>query len=39
MALSREYAAKAWQYIENFPDTELRQSLAGIADYIVSRQD
>ena len=39
LAHSREYAAKAMQYIENFPDTELRQSLAGIADYIVSRQD
>ena len=39
LAHSREYAAKARQYIENFPDTELRQSLAGIADYIVSRQD
>jgi len=39
LAHSREYAAKALQYIENFPDTELRQSLAGIADYIVSRQD
>jgi octaprenyl-diphosphate synthase len=36
---SREYAAKALQYIENFPDSELRQSLAGIANYIVSRQD
>jgi len=39
LAHSREYAAKAQQCIENFPDTELRQSLAGIADYIVSRQD
>ena len=39
LAHSREYAAKALQYIENFPDSELRQSLAGIANYIVSRQD
>jgi len=39
LAHSMEYAAKARQYIANFPDTELRQSLTGIADYIVSRQD
>ena len=39
LAHSREYGAKARQYIENFPDTELKQALAGIADYIVSRQD
>ena len=39
LAYSNEYVSKAQHYIENFPDTELRQSLAGIADYIVSRQD
>ena len=35
---AKQYAAEAQRSIENFPETDLRQSLADIADYIVSRQ-
>ena len=35
---AKQYAAEARHSIENFPETDLRQSLADIADYIVSRQ-
>ena len=38
LAQSRQYASKARQCIENLPYTKLRQSLADISDYIVSRQ-
>ncbi len=35
---AKHYTAEAHRSIENFPETELRQSLADIADYIVYRQ-
>ena len=35
---AKQYAAEAQHSIENFPETDLRQSLTDIADYIVSHQ-
>ena len=35
---AKHYSDEAQRSIENLPETDLRQSLADIADYIVSRQ-